>query len=157
MIKLKNIRINCFLIIHVVIQRITNNDCILVIKLKPIKVETKILTNTLALNRAIFLRMNTKILVLCVIGSIVAFATAHGFNDYNGEYETEPESVEIGDNEISEEGIQPMGNFGNQQWTGQHWNSNPYNGFYYPTQPSNLNRNWYLPNGFNPHHHGNFN
>uniref|UniRef100_A0A0N5C6T0 Secreted protein n=1 Tax=Strongyloides papillosus TaxID=174720 RepID=A0A0N5C6T0_STREA len=101
--------------------------------------------------------MNTKILVLCVIGSIVAFATAHGFNDYNGEYETEPESVEIGNNEISEEGIQPMGNFGNQQWTGQHWNSNPYNGFYYPAQPSNLNRNWYLPSGFNPHHHGNLN
>uniref|UniRef100_A0A0K0FPZ0 Uncharacterized protein n=1 Tax=Strongyloides venezuelensis TaxID=75913 RepID=A0A0K0FPZ0_STRVS len=101
--------------------------------------------------------MNTKILLFCVIGLIVTFETVYSFNDYNGEYEAEPENIKIGDNEILEGGIQHMENFGNQQWTGQHWNSNPYNGYYYPAQPSNLNTNWHLPNSFNPHHHGPFN
>lgn len=108
--------------------------------------------------------MKTKTLFFIFVGSIFVFATAFDQGSQDRQHEGHLGRLQNEDHKRPHNGSQnkpndrPHGNnLQNQPWTGQHWNHNPWNGFYFPTIPNNVNRNWNLPNGFNRHQHGTFN
>uniref|UniRef100_A0A0K0E609 Uncharacterized protein n=1 Tax=Strongyloides stercoralis TaxID=6248 RepID=A0A0K0E609_STRER len=112
--------------------------------------------------------MKNIIFSLILITLIVAFATAREDNKRKpeqqekrpgnhqeqqpiGNHENRPERQQEEDDlpKISPAMIESKRH--HQQWTGEHWNQNPWNGHYFPTIPNNLNQNWQFPQHFRPH------